>query len=480
MCDFSELFDKLNYQELLSCKGQLEQCITKAKNKHREIATSQSITDYVDEPKPFLPTDSVEYAGIMADLESLDILSACKSGSTATRWLTSTGQDFVWETSAGKPVVKNPTSFEDYPFLKKALNSLNDTHGLKLNSCLVSCLERGKSCVRLHDDAEEAMDSNQPIMVLSMGMKRKVDFLGKYQRSTELPVLTVSPESGSIYTMKAGCQAYFKHRVPTDKSVSGVRYSISFRCMKTGATAVGATTPVKELASKFEGQKPSQFTPPPTNTKPNEGIKFTKKKTTVIFGTSITSGVVGSRLGMRGRTVINRSLSGAHLDRHSRSRAPVISDMVDDFFNLDPAANDIEKVILSFGTNDIKFATRGVKHLTGLVYDLINKVKSYFPGALIFVQCTLPIRNQYWYTVSNVLGFNSILREACMKTNCSYIDCFEDFLSYDRYDYNKALYRGDPWHLNKRGLGILCTWLKAVINRDYFNRVINHDYFNHI
>ena len=148
--------------------------------------------------------------------------------------------------------------------------------------------------------------------------------------------------------------------------------------------------------------------------------------------------------------------------------------MIYDFATTDPLANDVDKVILSFGTNDIKNESRGIKYLTGHVFSIVNQVKSAFPGAKVFIQCTLPMKNLYWYTTINFLGFNDILEEVAYKTNCYFIDCFNSFLSRDKMDYEKSFFK-DPWHLNYRGIGILCSWLKPIINCDSFDfRVIDH------
>ena len=66
-----------------------------------------------------------------------------------------------------------------------------------------------------------------------------------------------------------------------------------------------------------------------------------KKRTTVLFGTSITEDVIGKKLGRKGRHVINVSESGAKIK--------TITEMVDDFALYDPAAKDIaifNKVLL--------------------------------------------------------------------------------------------------------------------------------------
>ena len=322
------------------------------------------------------------------------------------------------------------------------------------------------------------------------------------------PALSITPQPGSVYIMQPGCQELFKHRILSDRKISGTRFSLSFRCMKVEPTL--ATTPsspgVSDLVSHFENGPDSQLQqplqvdctssspgkslplptltngyqlPPPAFDKPqdshqrlsNNNNKFKskvhRKRTTVLFGTSITQPVIGKRLGRKGRNVINISESGANIRD--------ISDMVDDFARYDPAADDVEKVVLCFGTNDVKFQKKGVGHLRSPVFDLINKVKGYFPGAIILVVSTLPMRNMYWYTAPNFLNFNDILRDASYKTNCYYVDCFSNFLSEDRYDYNKSLF-ADPWHLNRMGLGIFCSILKAVINCNSFSSVIRTDY----
>ena len=53
--------------------------------------------------------------------------------------------------------------------------------------------------------------------------------------------------------------------------------------------------------------------------------------------------------------MINISESGAKIPR--------ISHMIDDFKLYDADADDVEKVVLCLGTNDIKHAKNGVAHL---------------------------------------------------------------------------------------------------------------------
>jgi len=498
-CDFKPLFEKLSMSELLVCQKQLQDVIVDVRTEIRRESSVADVNNYVAGPRAYIAKGSVDHDGIRADVESLNLHAKNKGPGCKTQWLTDTGQAYTWQTSSGSPVVKDPKSFDDFPFIEKTLKRLNVEMGLKLNSCLVSCLPDGRANLRLHSDAEESMDLTQPMAIVTIGSPRKVDFLRTYQRSTEEPALTIIPQSGDIYFMKPGCQDLFKHRLKADRDVWGVRFSLSFRCMKV-ATSPGipdlqmpSSLPTLNLSSgndkvwpalpSFNGSslelpppcvdnpinKPTPDLKPPV--KPAAKVNRRKFRTSVLFGTSITEEVSGKRLGHKGRReVINCSESGATID--------MISDMVDSFANFAPEAEDIEKVVLCLGTNDIKNASRGVRHLTSPLFGLINKVKRYFPGAVVLVFSTLPMKNRYWFTCENFLNFNEILRNVCQKTNCYYVDCFNNFLNQDKSDYNSALFR-DPWHLNKKGLGVLCSILKAVINCNNFSSIIRTEYIGY-
>ena len=502
MCDFSSFLGNLTFQELIACRNQLNIYIDAAKKEHKKAAASADVRDYVTEPVTLFKADSVEHAALSVELDSLDV-SKSKGAGCVTQWLTLTGQPYSWRTSEGKPVVKNPYSIEDFPQIKETLDLVNAEFEADLNSCLVSYLPDGRSNLRLHNDNEDSLDSSQPMVILTVGASRTVDFLGAYQRSTETPAGSVTPKSGEVYCMKPGCQQLFKHRIYTDKSVRGARYSLSFRRLQvtqipppapfsTNTLSSPSASGVKSFFSQLftdksatvaapvmpgfpthcdgfqpPGTERNGFQPPPGTDgdgfQPAPGTERDVlrpvlrgiKRTTVLFGTSITESVIGKRLARKGHHVINVSESGADIK--------MISEMVDDFALYDTAANDVEKVVLCFGTNDIKHSSRGVAHLKTPVFNLINKIKYCFPGATILVMSNLPMKNLYWYTCPNFLKFNDILQDVSLKSNCYYIDCFKNFLSEDRYDYNKFLFR-DPWHLNKRGLGILCSILKTAIN----------------
>ena len=152
-----------------------------------------------------------------------------------------------------------------------------------------------------------------------------------------------------------------------------------------------------------------------------------------------------------------------------------ISNNVRRFYEDDLAAknNDIEKVIFNLGTNDIKHARSGVLHLKKYLSDLINMTKELFPAAIILFQSCLPIKCVYSYIPRNVLDFNVMLRDLCLDYNCVFVDCFRVFLSYSGVEVNNDLYH-DWLHLNNRGVGVLSTWLKYLVNENSFDRVVDN------
>ncbi len=178
----------------------------------------------------------------------------------------------------------------------------------------------------------------------------------------------------------------------------------------------------------------------------------------------LTKYVNATKIGSRGRSVVNVSTSGARI----RDLIPIVRD----FYETSEAArdNDIEKIIFSIGTNDIKFSRNGVGHLKKYIIDLIESTKNIFPAAIVIFQCCLPIKELYSYIANNVIDFNCMLRNVCMTYNCVYLDCFRDFLTPYSCSVNSNLYY-DWLHLNAHGVSVLAKWLKFVVRQNSFDRV---------
>ena len=273
--------------------------------------------------------------------------------------------------------------------------------------------------------------------------------------------------------MQQGCQDYFKHRAKKNIRIIDERCSLSFRRIIPSNEEQHPPmifSPVKTAVANFENlnttsDNTQQVTYSPLEHKSTLPTPVSKSstKTAVIFGTSMTIKVDADRLGKSGRNVVNCSKSGAKIND--------IHEMVENFY-LNSNLVDVDKIIFSFGTNDIRFQTRNMYHkFYDQIIELVERTKCLFPRAIIFIQTVLPMRITNRYTVQNILEFNRLLTDVCIKMACSLLDCFRDFVSRDGYDYDRMLFKDDI-HLNYRGVGILCRWFKHVIYRDVFNPFI--------
>ncbi len=101
--------------------------------------------------------------------------------------------------------------------------------------------------------------------------------------------------------------------------------------------------------------------------------------------------------------------------------------------------------------------------------NLVSKIKTYYPGATIYIQSLLPQRVQNAYTVSNVMGFNKLLLKLSALHRCFYLDIFTDFLGENKHP-NPSLYRWDGVHLSNKGLSVLARCFIAQI-RGRFNPI---------
>ena len=106
-------------------------------------------------------------------------------------------------------VIKKPVNFDQFSQLREMLMQINNDYKLNLNSVLVSYFHNGMCNIRLHDDNEDSMNPESPIAVVSIGDSRGVDFYRQYQSSSEKPIKTLVPASGSLYKMLPGCQEFF-------------------------------------------------------------------------------------------------------------------------------------------------------------------------------------------------------------------------------------------------------------------------------
>ncbi|KAL5260802.1 hypothetical protein ACHWQZ_G006737, partial [Mnemiopsis leidyi] len=386
-------------------------------------------------------------------------------------------EPYCWN-SAQRPVINNPLNMDDYPTIRKVMGAINEQHGAKLNSCLVSYYKNGHVRARLHCDDEAELDHTQPIAVVSLGAVRNVEFVDNKQESFRTTARTLKPSNGSLYLMRAGCQQAFRHRVRMNKRVKDFRISISFRsfippgsvadlvqgpapisplCSDASFATCGSqasslhtpTSPISPVVVKpvrvllsaaasqaanarnkfslrlsvptpaenvadsrtvnevshpvskptalpsasllpdVEGYSPFPQTPYTTSSAKPAVLDRSSERVCVIFGTSITEHVDGGLMSRGDRTVVNVSSSGADIDD--------IRQMAEDFHHENLSSiHKIDKIIVSVGTNDVKFYNSRVRNMSKdlgpKLISLVKLLKQLFPSAQVHFQTMLPIK----------------------------------------------------------------------------------------
>ena len=93
-------FDSFSLSELAKCKAKLEQTVqSKTLSNPAAISVPTLPSDFVD--ANFVDKHSVQYTYIQSDLKSLNFKPS--SDNAATKWLTATGENYVWSSSKGSP-----------------------------------------------------------------------------------------------------------------------------------------------------------------------------------------------------------------------------------------------------------------------------------------------------------------------------------------------------------------------------------------
>ena len=520
MLDFYQYVNSLELAQLQACQQIIAETILNKslgvsasfKHSNTDLDTeSYNINDYTDYVPNFL-TDSFNRDILLSELESeiMGFKLSTKINKVQNRFISKFDKPYIWESRNG-PVINNPESFDNFPEITHLMNEINAKFGYKLNSVLISYYPSGNSRTRLHDDSEKCLDSSQPICILSIGAIRRIEWVDKQQESFRTAIKHLDPVDGSLYTMRAGCQERFLHRVRKNKRVREGRFCLSFRCfvedhdVKTPSTLSDKfldishvqSTPAppqpaphildrspdpqfakidvkKSISFEEVGKVDNGYSPFPQRRDSEVQTSYSNKtgqsndganqRLCVLFGTSITTRISDKQLSRKGTTVVNRSESGATIQD--------IYESVNDFYyeNINHA-HRVTKVIISLGTNEIK-TFNSFKYSISKFYEplvnLVKQVKLLFPLAQIIFQSLLPIRVVFKYTAKSVHDFNELLIKVCKKYDCIFLDCFSLFLDVSGHDINTDLY-WDKYHLNDRkGIKILCRAIKEVIYGNIF------------
>ena len=327
------------------------------------------------------------------------------------------------------------------------LSSQTGNHGF--NSCIVNYYADGSARTRPHSDDESYIDQDCPIVCFSLGASREI---GLFDKSNGNLIGKHSLDEGSIFVMDSGAQSNTKHQIlPAHGHQESERYSISFR-------------KIKYMEVRNEWPFTSKENPKPSNVTRN--VTKTETKTTLILGTSIPYYLDFAKLsGSNGRTkVVNLCKRGAKIC--------TLQNVLDDHYRSEGSDENVDKIIISVGTNDIRNNKKNtVGHLYTPMENLVRRIKSYYPRAMIYIQSLLPQRVQNAFTVSNVLGFNKLLVKISSLNKCYYLDIFSEFLGENNHPHPN-LYRWDGVHLSNKGLSVLARAYISKI-RGRFNPVVH-------
>eukprot|EP00116_Pleurobrachia_bachei_P006107 sb/3466369/ len=232
---FLQRISELSVAQLDRIVLRLSQEITSRKTK-----TSNSRTldpqDFVNYEENFLNCTDVEL--LKGEVEQLKGQGRRK-GKPHNTWISNTGLVYGWD---GKSL--EPHDLTNYPCVAATLKRINDEHGYNLNSCLVTYYP-GEQGVGYHSDFELSLEDGAPIVVLSLGEPRKVDF--NCFPSFGTPIIM-----GVTKTCDAVCRADTYEKCDTDRGVTDGEIEgvpIATVCLTTGLC--GTMSPPAGSATQF-------------------------------------------------------------------------------------------------------------------------------------------------------------------------------------------------------------------------------------
>ena len=392
---------------------------------------------------------------VWTECESLEL--GTKANKVSTQWLSCSNEPYVYNDS--NPVHK-AKDIKEFPHIHKLLGLVNNSTEVTgpLDSCLILKYSSNKASLRPHADDEPFIDQDKSICAFSIGCERTIEFWEK-SRKPKL-VKKCRMKNNSMVIMRPGTQQRLEHSVRSEPGqqppdTPQVRYSLSFR-----AVSKPVDVPVQEPALQPKLGKAS-------NIKPEE-----KKRVCLIVGDSFAARMDVVKLG-KGKVIVeNIAEVGAKIDK--------VKKQITEYGAAHPG-NEVLKVIISVGTNDIRNAQQGIDHLRGPFKDLCNTVNDIYPNSRIYFQSLLPLPLRHdndWETNTRVMQFNRIIYNECTFRHFYFIDAFFPFCKFNRR-YNQPYSRFDRLfdvggiHPNPQlGLGVLARMYIRVIHSKYFNPYI--------
>ena len=419
--------------------------------------SSTSVPDMGDfvEHVQDLGVDQALEDGLLSELTSLKLLSTKRK--VKTQWFSPTSDTYNYGSVCNKPKPIN-----DFPFISKLMGIVNahPSTTRDADSCLVSCFSSSGTSLSLHKDDEALISQASSISTISIGAPRTLEFVRDGKSNNGKRDLTADIKLDASHLtmniMKPGAQEIMKHRIPVGKHLTGksnVRFSLSFRKIAPqsldGPLNAGPVSPQ---------QLPVQTT---------SIVPTPKQPVVLIAGDSFAARLDADRIGKGKKKVINIAEGGLKIS--------AVQKRIEKFMEKN-TQYEVQKLILSVGTNDIRYCTNGIKHLKNTICDFMKYLKVTFPYATIYFQSIIPLaHNDCPHTTSNVLDMNKLIYDLCSRFHLYYLDVFYSFLNvwgyrndmlFPEYDDKKQCF---DIHPNRRGMGVLARRYIYIIHSRWFN-----------
>lgn len=297
--------------------------------------------------------------------------------------------------------------------VKMIMDKLNKTRTAdiyELNSCLVNRYEGPESSLPMHADDEYSINPNSDIFTVSIGESRKIVFTDTF--SGEESEHTANPDS--MYVMSRDSQNLFKHEIKSDSSYTGLRYSLTFRC-----------------------------------------VHWRYLNSTCVIGDSNTKGI---KFG-EGKGTVGESTPGKQ----------VLTYTVEDINPLCCAS--YKNVVIVVGTNNLRSRDvvnfDDVKSIYSLYKGKILEIKKFNKLCNVLVVPVLPTKLEN--VNKKIMYFNNLIFKDLTQScdNVSHIIGVSQFVDMRSGLLSESLSRdsADPLHISTAGVGILVGLIKSAIFR---------------
>ena len=396
--------------------------------------------------------DAVLLKNVRAECDQLDL--ATKATKTATQWISCSSKPYIYNDT--NPVHRSKP-MKDFPYLSKLLGLVNNSTEITgpLDSCLVIKYNSNKASLRPHADDEPFIDQQKTICSFTLGSDRTIEFWEKSKKPKLVKSQRMS-ENGMV-VMRPGTQQRLEHCVRSEPSTSApdktkVRYCLSFRAI---------SKPDSDNSDNIKVQQ----------SETNAG-KTTKKPVYLITGDSFAARMDVKRLAKGRMEVDSVAEGGAKISK-------VIKQLED--YRKDYPENEVLKIVVSVGTNDIRNCVNGIKHLSGPFKALCHTIRELYPNSRIYFQSLLPLPLKGlndWDTNKMVMDFNRMIWNECTYRRFHFIDAFFPFIKFNR-KHNEPYRRFDNFFEDRgihpspdKGMGVLARKYIRALHSNYFNPLV--------